>query len=37
MKIVFADFPMTVKVNKDVVVIDNFLGERHPRTAKVVE
>ena len=36
MKIVFAHFPMTVKVNKDVVVIDNFLGERHPRTAKVV-
>ena len=34
MKIVFAHFPMTVKVNKDVVVIDNFLGERHPRTAK---
>ena len=31
-----AHFPMTVKVNKDVVVIDNFLGERHPRTAKVV-
>ena len=36
MKIVFAHFPMTVKVNKDVVVIDNFLGERHPRTAKIV-
>ena len=36
MKILFAHFPMTVKVNKDVVVIDNFLGERHPRTAKVV-
>ena len=36
MKIVFAHFPMTVKVQKDTVVIDNFLGERHPRTAKVV-
>ncbi|KZX11212.1 50S ribosomal protein L6 [Methanobrevibacter curvatus] len=35
MKIVFAHFPMTVKVNGDKVVIDNFLGERHPRTAKI--
>lgn len=36
MKIVFAHFPMTVKVNKNIVVIDNFLGERHPRQAKIV-
>ena len=36
MKIVFAHFPMTVKVEKDIVNIDNFLGERHPRTAKIV-
>jgi len=36
MKIVFAHFPMTVKVAGDVVNIDNFLGERHPRTAKIV-
>jgi len=36
MKIVFAHFPMTVKVQKDTVIIDNFLGERHPRTAKIV-
>ncbi|KZX10737.1 50S ribosomal protein L6 [Methanobrevibacter filiformis] len=36
MKIVFAHFPMTVKVNGNKVVIDNFLGERHPRTANVV-
>ncbi|MDR0913477.1 MAG: 50S ribosomal protein L6 [Methanobrevibacter sp.] len=36
MKIVFAHFPMTVKVQKGIVVIDNFLGERHPRTAKIV-
>ena len=36
MKIVFAHFPMTVKVQNDTVVIDNFLGERHPRTAKIV-
>ena len=36
MKIVFAHFPMTVKVNGDKVVIDNFLGEKHPRNAKIV-
>ena len=36
MKIVFAHFPMTVKAEKDKVVIDNFLGERHPRTAKII-
>lgn len=36
MKIVFAHFPMTVKPNNGVVVIDNFLGERHPRQAKIV-
>ena len=36
MKIVFAHFPMTVKVQNDTVMIDNFLGERHPRTAKIV-
>ena len=36
MKIVYAHFPMNVKVQNDVVVIDNFLGERHPRSAKIV-
>ncbi len=36
MKIVFAHFPMNVKVNGNKVNIDNFLGERHPRTAKIV-
>jgi large subunit ribosomal protein L6 len=36
MKIVFAHFPMTVKVTGDKVNIDNFLGERHPRVAKIV-
>ena len=36
MKIVFAHFPMNVKVQGSTVVIDNFLGERHPRTAKIV-
>ncbi|MGO9388186.1 MAG: 50S ribosomal protein L6 [Methanobacterium sp.] len=36
MKIVFAHFPMTVKVTKGKVIIENFLGERHPRTAKIL-
>ncbi|MCE5213188.1 MAG: 50S ribosomal protein L6 [Methanobacterium sp.] len=36
MKIVYAHFPMTVKVSGDKVNIDNFLGERHPRTAKIL-
>ena len=36
MKIVFAHFPMTVKAEKEIVSIDNFLGEKHPRTAKIV-
>ena len=36
MKIVYAHFPMNVKVQNDIVVIDNFLGERHPRNAKIV-
>ncbi|MGC9517380.1 MAG: 50S ribosomal protein L6 [Methanomicrobiales archaeon] len=36
MKIVYAHFPMTVKAAGDKVTIDNFLGERYPRTAKIV-
>ena len=36
MKIVFAHFPMTVKVKGNKVDIENFLGERHPRTAKII-
>jgi large subunit ribosomal protein L6 len=36
MKIVYAHFPMTVKVNGNKVIIENFLGERHPRKAKIL-
>ncbi|NLU04879.1 MAG: 50S ribosomal protein L6 [Methanothermobacter sp.] len=36
MKIVYAHFPMSVKVAGDKVVIENFLGERHPRPARIV-
>lgn len=36
MKIVYAHFPMTVKSSGDKVIIENFLGERHPRKAKII-
>ncbi len=36
MKIIYAHFPMTVKVTDGKVAIENFLGERHPRTAKIL-
>ncbi|HML05942.1 MAG TPA: 50S ribosomal protein L6 [Methanobacterium sp.] len=36
MKIVYAHFPMTVKAAGEKVTIENFLGERYPRTAKIV-
>jgi len=36
LKIVYAHFPISVKVEKDKVLIENFMGERAPRTAKIV-
>lgn len=36
LKVVFSHFPMTVKVEGDKVIIQNFLGERTPRIAKIV-
>ncbi len=36
LKIVYAHFPITVKVEGDKVLIQNFLGERVPRVAKIV-
>ena len=36
MKIVYAHFPVKVGVRGDRVVIENFLGERHPRTARIM-
>ena len=36
-KIVYSHFPMTVKVQGTNVIVDNFLGERHPRKAKILE
>lgn len=36
LKVVYAHFPVTVKVKGDEVHIENFYGERFPRIAKVV-
>ena len=37
MKIVYSHFPMNVKVQGDKLVIDNFLGEKFPRKAKILK
>ncbi|MBN1786188.1 MAG: 50S ribosomal protein L6 [Candidatus Methanofastidiosa archaeon] len=36
MKIIYAHFPLNIKLDGDKVVIDNYLGEKFPRNAKVV-
>ncbi len=36
MKVVFAHFPITVKVEGRKVLIENFQGERAPRTASII-
>ncbi|MBS7640782.1 MAG: 50S ribosomal protein L6 [Candidatus Bathyarchaeia archaeon] len=36
LKIVYAHFPISVKVSGDKVFIENFMGERTPRTARIV-
>jgi len=36
LKMVFAHFPVSVRVEGDRVVIENFGGEREPRTAKIL-
>jgi large subunit ribosomal protein L6 len=36
LKIVFSHFPITVKVEKNRVLIENFTGERSVRTARIV-
>src|SRR5574338_472709 len=35
MKIVYAHFPITVKTKDKLVLVENFQGERAPRTAKI--
>lgn len=36
MKVVYAHFPITVKVNGKIISIENFQGERAPRTTRIV-
>lgn len=36
LKIVYAHFPIKVQVKGSEVVIENFLGERHPRKARIM-
>jgi large subunit ribosomal protein L6 len=36
MKVVAAHFPMKVQVKDQSLVIENFLGEKHPRTASLI-
>ena len=36
MKVVFAHFPITVKTKDNLVLVENFQGERSPRSAKIV-
>jgi large subunit ribosomal protein L6 len=35
LKVVFAHFPVTVKVKDNTIIIENFTGERSSRTAKI--
>jgi len=37
MKVVFAHFPVTVKVKDNQVVVENFMGERSPRLAQILD
>jgi len=36
MKIVYSHFPISVKVKGDYVYIENFIGEKYPRKAKII-
>ena len=36
LKIVFAHFPISIKIKGKVVVVENFFGERSPRTSKII-
>lgn len=35
LKAVYAHFPMTIKTQGNELIVENFMGERHPRKAKI--
>ena len=37
MRIIFSHFPIKTSVKGNELIIENFLGERHPRRAKILE
>lgn len=37
LKILYSHFPMNVKVQGQSVVIENFIGEKHPRKSKILD
>jgi large subunit ribosomal protein L6 len=36
LRVIYSHFPVTIKVDKDKVLIQNFLGERTPRIARII-
>lgn len=36
LKVIFAHFPVTVKVKDGTIMVENFMGERSPRLAKIL-
>lgn len=36
LKIVFIHFPMTIRIQENILTIENFIGERQARTAKIL-
>lgn len=36
LKIVFAHFPISIKIKGKYIVVENFFGERSPRTSKII-
>jgi large subunit ribosomal protein L6 len=36
LKMVFAHFPMSIKIENRIIIIENFTGERNPRRAKIM-
>ena len=36
MKVVYSHFPVTIKIEGDKVIVNNFLGENVPRVAKIM-